>query len=365
MRLETERLILHDYTLTDLDNYFKLKSDPETMYYMDDIRLATKEEARTELIWLMVDRTGGNRMFYFLHMELKSTHEQVGSIGYTVTDETPVGKLVHVGYFTYPKFWNNGYVTEALNKVLEFAFTEGNVYRVTTGCLAENIGSERVMQKCGLIKEAEHVDWEWHDNGMKSRFEYRLLRDEWRLKREIFLKTERLGFSKWHSDDIALAKSLWGNPEVTKYICASGVFTPAEISDRLQLEIRNEECYHVQYWPIFLLDECGADENDKSNGDAKLVGCCGLRPHESDAYEIGFHLRPEYWRHGYATEAAQAVISYAFTTLGTKKLFAGHNPNNTASKNLLNKLGFSYIGDEFYEPTGLYHPSYELLKGKS
>lgn len=99
--------------------------------------------------------------------------------GYTVTDNTPAGKLVHAGYFTYPKFWGNGYTTEALKRVLEFAFTEHDVYRVTTGCLAENVGSERVMQKCGLIKEVEHVDYEWHDGKMKTRLEYRLLKQEW------------------------------------------------------------------------------------------------------------------------------------------------------------------------------------------
>ena len=48
-----------------------------------------------------------------------------------------------------------------------------------TGCLAENIGSEKVMKKCGLIKEAEHVDWEWHDGKMKTRLEYRMLKHEW------------------------------------------------------------------------------------------------------------------------------------------------------------------------------------------
>ena len=45
-------------------------------------------------------------------------------------------------------------MSEAVQKVIEFAFTQDNVYRVTTGCLSENIGSERVMQKNGLIKEA-------------------------------------------------------------------------------------------------------------------------------------------------------------------------------------------------------------------
>lgn len=90
-----------------------------------------------------------------------------------------------------------------------------------------------------------------------------------------------------------------------------------------------------------------------------LIGCCGLRPYKINEYAIGFHLRPEFWRHGYAAEAANAVIEYAFTVLKAEKLFAGHNPNNIKSRKLLEKLGF-YIGDEFYEPTGLYHPSYEL-----
>ena len=63
-----------------------------------------------------------------------------------------------------------------------FTFTENNVYRVTTGCLADNKGSERVMQKNGMIKEAEHLDYEWHDGKMKTRLEYRLLRHEWEEK---------------------------------------------------------------------------------------------------------------------------------------------------------------------------------------
>lgn len=177
--LETERLILRDYREDDFDEYFRLKTDEKTMYYLQDIQLFSKEEADEDFQMVLEDMKKLDRKFYFLHMELKESHEQVGSVGYTVTDNTPAGKLVHAGYFTYPKFWGNGYTTEALKKVLEFAFMEHDVYRVTTGCLAENVGSERVMQKCGLIKEAEHVDYEWHDGKMKTRLEYRLLKQEW------------------------------------------------------------------------------------------------------------------------------------------------------------------------------------------
>jgi len=89
---------------------------------------------------------------------------------------------------------------------------------------------------------------------------------------------------------------------------------------------------------------------------------CGLRPRSEGTYELGFHLRPKFWRQGYAVEAARAVIDYAFSLLNADSLFAGHNPKNTASARVLGNLGFEYIGGEFYEPTGLYHPSYELKK---
>lgn len=168
------------------------------------------------------------------------------------------------------------------------------------------------------------------------------------MDREFFLKTERIGFSKWTQNDLALAQLLWGNPAVTRYICADGTFSINDIVKRLNTEILNDSLYHVQYWPIF-----DSAEND-------LIGCCGLRPYQADEYEIGFHLRPEFWGRGYAQESAGAVIEYAFTVLKADKLFAGHHPDNNKSRKLLSKLGFIYIGDEFYEPTGLYHPSYEL-----
>lgn len=105
----------------------------------------------------------------------------------------------------------------------------------------------------------------------------------------------------------------------------------------------------MQYWTIYKLDDGG------------LISCCGLHPH-GEEYELGFHLRPEYWHQGYATEAANAVIEYAFREKNVQSLFAGHNPKNAASKRVLEKLGFRYTGDEFYEPVGRYHPSYQLKR---
>lgn len=170
--------------------------------------------------------------------------------------------------------------------------------------------------------------------------------------RQYFMRTARLGFGEWRTEDSELACALWGDPEVTEWIDARGSLTPEQIEQKLENEIRTAAQHGVQYWPLFLL------ENDAN------MGCCGLRPYDlpGGTYEIGFHIGSAYWRRGYAIEAAGAVIGYAFRALEASALFAGHNPGNEASRDLLIKLGFRYTHDEYYPPTGLDHPSYLLRR---
>ena len=163
-----------------------------------------------------------------------------------------------------------------------------------------------------------------------------------------FLESVRLGFRTWTMQDAPLALALWGNLEVTRTF--GGPFTEAQIYERLAREIANQLTHKFQYWPVFLL------ENDA------FAGCCGLRPYKTgkQIVELGFHFLPQFWGKGLATEAAQAVINYAFGPLRLKGLFAGHHPENAVSKRVLKKLGFRYTHDELYPPTGLLNPSYFL-----
>ena len=177
--LETERMILRDHRWEDLDSHHGLISDPDTMYYLPDILTQTKEESRMDLESSIEAIGKPDRREYFLRMEDKETGELIGETGYTVMQETPVGKLVHAGYFSRRKFWGQGYMTEAFGEILRFAFEENNVFRLTTGCDPENKGSERVMIKCGLTKEADMKQKVWMDGRMRDRVEYRMLREDW------------------------------------------------------------------------------------------------------------------------------------------------------------------------------------------
>ncbi|CAF0856572.1 unnamed protein product [Rotaria sp. Silwood1] len=165
-----------------------------------------------------------------------------------------------------------------------------------------------------------------------------------------FLRTKRIGFRSWTEDDFQLALNLWGNNAVTKLI--GGPFTIEKIQERFLYEIKNMKEYSFQYWPIFVLET------------GEHIGCCGFRPYdkEKNTVEIGFHILPQFWRQGFAREAADAAISYAFCHLNVNKIFAGHHPNNVASCQLIAQLRFQYRHHEYYPPTGLQHPLYVLTK---
>jgi RimJ/RimL family protein N-acetyltransferase len=78
----------------------------------------------------------------------------------------------------------------------------------------------------------------------------------------------------------------------------------------------------------------------------QLIGNCGIRLRAADDLEaeIGYELAPEYWGHGYATEAARALVSFGFEKLKLHRIGAWCIAENTASARVLEKLGMRCEG---------------------
>ncbi len=168
-------------------------------------------------------------------------------------------------------------------------------------------------------------------------------------EQNYFLSTTRLGFRCWTQEDFPLALMLWSDPKVSSLL-SKQPWREADVRKMLDNELEYKKSYGVQYWLVFRL------------ADNEFIGACGLRPYHPREiiYLFGCHLRPIHWNNGYATEAATAVVDYAFSQLKANGLFTGHHPDNFASARVLLKLGFEEIEPQLYEPTGLIHPNYIL-----
>ncbi|MCL2171403.1 MAG: GNAT family N-acetyltransferase [Defluviitaleaceae bacterium] len=160
IRLVTERLIIRNPNMDDLDNWHKLLSDGYNMRFLRDIRTQYKSESRKNLIDAISDICNPDRIRFFLAME---THDGdfIGSIGFTVLPSQE--RRVHMGYFLLPEHHGRGYATEGVLAILKFAFDDLGVEIVQTGANLENKASIRVMEKAGLCRvrqSTERVEYE-------------------------------------------------------------------------------------------------------------------------------------------------------------------------------------------------------------
>jgi RimJ/RimL family protein N-acetyltransferase len=78
------------------------------------------------------------------------------------------------------------------------------------------------------------------------------------------------------------------------------------------------------------------------------VGMVGVDWRQPDAPELGYWLGVEHWGQGFGTEAARAVIDFAFEEFTVEHLIAGARVTNPASRNILEKCGFQWSGVELH-----------------
>lgn len=173
--IKSDRLYIRDHKIEDLEPYHRLISDRESMLYLPDLYSSKKIESERSLRSAIDESLlGKERKNFFFGIFLKDG-TYLGEIGYTVTSVDNLGeKMVHLGYFIYRDFWNMGYVSEAVGIVIDYAFKDGHVRKIETGCLVLNKYSERIMKKFGFQRETYKKDHQFLDGRWMDRVEYGL-----------------------------------------------------------------------------------------------------------------------------------------------------------------------------------------------
>lgn len=84
-----------------------------------------------------------------------------------------------IGYVVHPDFWGLGYATEIANILIAFGFTQLNLHRISATCDPRNIGSVKVLEKVGMMREGTiRDDFIIHD-GWRDSHLYGILEYEW------------------------------------------------------------------------------------------------------------------------------------------------------------------------------------------
>lgn len=96
------------------------------------------------------------------------------------------GSEAGIGYLIDPAHAGKGFATEIAGALLDLAFDELGVRRVTAGCFADNTASWKIMEKLGMRREQHGIRDSWHaELGWIDGYTYAILDEEWRARRAV------------------------------------------------------------------------------------------------------------------------------------------------------------------------------------
>lgn len=169
MQLETERLILREYTMDDFDAIYEILSDEETMQYYP--RPFDEEKVRWWISWNIENyKIYGFGLWAVI---LKETGRLIGDCG--ITMQNIGGKIKpEIGYHIHKKYWRQGYGSEAARKCRDYIFDNTPFNMIFSYMKYTNVGSYSTALKNGM-----HLIEEFEDEVNTITRVYAITRDEW------------------------------------------------------------------------------------------------------------------------------------------------------------------------------------------
>ncbi len=149
------------------------------------------------------------------------------------------------------------------------------------------------------------------------------------------VETERLILRELNKEDFASIHSYVSDPEVCRYQ-TWGPNSEADTQCFLDGSIKYQFDSPRYHYEIAVV----------TRADNKLIGSCSIHITNLQNREgsIGYCYNKQYWRSGYASEAAKAIIKFGFEDLNLHRIFATCDPNNIGSSKVLEKIGMKREG---------------------
>ena len=234
----------------------------------------------------------------------RGTARLVGIAGLQPLDGGPEVELT---YALVPAAWGRGLATEAGAAALRYAFEEAGLERVVGIVKPENGASLTVLRKLGLraVGEADHWGRRWE--------KYELVAADWRAEQAAArppLRTERLELRRFGSPDLGPLLTAFGDPEVMRYV---GAERRPLTGNAVRALMRAADGHWADHgFGLLAVVE-------RASG--RVVGEAGLQFLEGGPdVELGYTLSHAAWGRGYATEAARAVLRWAFAGLRLERV---------------------------------------------
>lgn len=150
--IETERLLLRNFTIEDAALIYELNLDPDVIRYTYD-PIKDIEHAREILEQVILPQYAlYNHGRWAVHLK-----PQLEFIGWCGLKNIPQRDEIDLGYRLKKQFWGKGYATEAAHACIKYGFEKLNLQRIIGRAVPGNAASLHVLEKCGMTFLTEEV----------------------------------------------------------------------------------------------------------------------------------------------------------------------------------------------------------------
>lgn len=179
--IQTERLILRPYMTEDLEDlylYHQLEEVARYQFWTE----RTREELRAKIeTWIPLSDFKSLEKNLALVVVEKQSNQVIGDVFLGILDIE--ARQSEIGYSFNPQFHRRGFATETVTALLNVAFDDYGLHRVTGRCDAKNDASWGLMESLGFRREAHFKEHALFKGRWDEEFVYAMLEDEWRARR--------------------------------------------------------------------------------------------------------------------------------------------------------------------------------------
>ena len=168
--IETSRLILRPFYISDTEDVFIYASDDQVTKYLTWDTHKNISETEKVVREFYTDNPG------IFAIELESENKCIGCIDLRIYEEHDKASF---GFVLNRDYWNKGYMTEALDAILSFGFKKLELNRIESTHYRGNEGSGAVMKKCGMSYEGTGIQEVKFKEIYQDVFHYAILQKDW------------------------------------------------------------------------------------------------------------------------------------------------------------------------------------------
>lgn len=175
---ETERLLLREILLTDINGMYQLDSDPEVRRYVGKNHVTSMQQS-VDAINLIRQQYVENGIGRWAIID-KKTFDFIGWTGLKLVkaEINNHTNYYDLGYRLIQKYWGSGIATESAIASLEYAFNTLQIPEVFAIAECENIASNKILQKVGLhfieTFNLDGIDHNWYKIDKKQFVEFQI-----------------------------------------------------------------------------------------------------------------------------------------------------------------------------------------------